>query len=70
MFEQKIMNVCEVVIFLTLVVTAVIVFVQIYGTHSSLRSLSLVSAAVLVHLVLFSVALPISHVVEESARVK
>ena len=61
------MNVCEVVIFLTLVVTAVIVFVQIYGTRSRLRSLSLVSAAVLV---LFSAALPISHVVEERARVK
>jgi len=32
-FEQKIMNVCEVVIFLTLVITAIIIFVQIYGKN-------------------------------------
>ena len=30
-FERKIMNVCEVVIFLTLVVTAVMVYVQNFG---------------------------------------
>jgi len=50
-FEQKIMNVCEVVIFITLVVTAIIVFVQIYIRKQNfdmviLMALSLVIASV------------------------
>jgi len=50
-FEQKIMNVCEVVIFLTLLVTAIIVFVQIYVRSQDtdqviLMALSLVIASV------------------------
>ena len=50
-FEQKIMNVCEVVILVTLVVTAIIVFVQIYVRGNSfqnviLMALSLVIASV------------------------
>lgn len=36
-FEGKIMNVCEVVIFLTLLLTGIIVFVQIYGKCTNLH---------------------------------
>jgi cytochrome b subunit of formate dehydrogenase len=39
-FEQKIMNVCEVVILLTLIVTGVIVFVQIYVRNEDFQEVT------------------------------